>query len=449
MLVTALKRRGWSISAIARHLEKDRKTIRSYLRREAAGQDSAVRAKPAGYIPSIEPYRGYLVARFVDDPHVWGTVLFDEVVKLGYPLSYQSFTRELRRTSLRPKCVDCMGVKSRYTTEISHPPGDEMQFDFLELPASGLGATTHVLVGTLAFSSQARCVILEAETRGHLIYGLDAIVRQFGGTANKWRFDNAAALKGTYGKGIATEIRQMAKHYGVEVVLCEAYSPQRKGVVEKFNDYLTQRWWRTARLGDALDAQADLRRFCETVADARKRPASRLLGIGISPGLDARGRYISPTVAGLAELENLKPLPEHPYPATVKVDRVVSSSSLVAYQGNFYSVSLGEYAKKVHVTHHLSDDTLEITSGVGNELARHRLATAGAGLICRSEIHAIELSRTILASKTPRRPHHKKANLPPSDTSLAQAALLGGTSRDLGDIDLGRYERLALMGAHQ
>ena len=29
---------GWSISAIARHLEKDRKTTRSYLKREAAVQ---------------------------------------------------------------------------------------------------------------------------------------------------------------------------------------------------------------------------------------------------------------------------------------------------------------------------------------------------------------------------------------------------------------------------
>ncbi len=71
------------------------------------------------------------------------------------------------------------------------------------------------------------------------------------------RYDNAAVLKGSYGKGIATEIRQMAKHYGVEAVLCEAYSPQRKGVVEKFNDYLTQRWWRTARLSDGISAQRE------------------------------------------------------------------------------------------------------------------------------------------------------------------------------------------------
>ena len=67
-----------------------------------------------------------------------------------------------------------------------------MQFDFLKLPASRLGATTNMLVGTLAFSSKARCVILEAETRGHLIWGIDAILRQLKGTANRWRFGSEA-----------------------------------------------------------------------------------------------------------------------------------------------------------------------------------------------------------------------------------------------------------------
>ncbi len=32
--VHALSKRGWSISAIARHLERDRKTVRSYLNGE-------------------------------------------------------------------------------------------------------------------------------------------------------------------------------------------------------------------------------------------------------------------------------------------------------------------------------------------------------------------------------------------------------------------------------
>jgi len=61
----ALFKRGWSISAIARHLGRDRKTVRSYLKgdRVAGVRRSAVPD------PS-ERFAGYVAARFVDDPHV-------------------------------------------------------------------------------------------------------------------------------------------------------------------------------------------------------------------------------------------------------------------------------------------------------------------------------------------------------------------------------------------
>jgi len=70
----------------------------------------------------------YLAARFADDPHLWLTALFDEVVRLGYPRSYPSFARGARRAGLRPHCEPCRGVKGRVTIEIEHPPGDEIQW---------------------------------------------------------------------------------------------------------------------------------------------------------------------------------------------------------------------------------------------------------------------------------------------------------------------------------
>ncbi len=130
----------------------------------------------------------------------------------------------------------------------------------------------------------------------------------------------------------------------------------------------------------------------------------------------------------------------------MKAHRVVSASSLVAYQGNFYSVPLGRIGKKVHLIHHLSDDTLEITSSTGDVLGKHQLVRAGVGLVCRSESDALDLSSAILSSFPPKRPHHKKANIPPSEASLAQAAMLAG---EAGEVDLERYERLALSGVRQ
>ena len=55
MEVHALKNRGWSISAIARHLGRDRKTVRSYL----AGERTPGRRRPAVPDP-LAPFEGYI-----------------------------------------------------------------------------------------------------------------------------------------------------------------------------------------------------------------------------------------------------------------------------------------------------------------------------------------------------------------------------------------------------
>ncbi len=87
----ALHRQGWTISAIARHLGRDRKTIRTYL----AGERVAGIRKPAGEDP-FEPFVDYVRERLTEDPHLWAVTLFDEVTGLGYDRSYPSFTRQIR-----------------------------------------------------------------------------------------------------------------------------------------------------------------------------------------------------------------------------------------------------------------------------------------------------------------------------------------------------------------
>ena len=93
----ALGRQGWTISAIARHLGHDRKTIRSYLSGDRVG---GVRA--ASVDDPLGPFVAYLRQRLVDDPHVWATTLFGEVLVLGFDRSYPRFTHGLRAHRLRP-----------------------------------------------------------------------------------------------------------------------------------------------------------------------------------------------------------------------------------------------------------------------------------------------------------------------------------------------------------
>jgi transposase len=81
----SLHERGWSVSAIARHLGKDRKTVRRYL----ADPDArpGVR-KPAGKL--LDPYAAYVMARLEDNPHLAGTVLDRELSQLGFVGSYRT-----------------------------------------------------------------------------------------------------------------------------------------------------------------------------------------------------------------------------------------------------------------------------------------------------------------------------------------------------------------------
>ncbi|MGH3599927.1 MAG: IS21 family transposase, partial [Pseudonocardiaceae bacterium] len=154
----ALRRQGWTITAIAAHLGHDRKTIRAYL---SGGRVAGRRVRSE--LDPFEPFAGYCTQRLTDDPHVWATTLFDEVVGLGFGRSYPSFTRDLRRHRIRPHCEPCSASKGRDHTIIAHPAGEEIQWDWLELPDPpehwNAGDLAHLLVGSLPSSGKWRGVL--------------------------------------------------------------------------------------------------------------------------------------------------------------------------------------------------------------------------------------------------------------------------------------------------
>jgi hypothetical protein len=139
-------------------------------------------------------YVPYLKARFADDPHVWASALFDEVVEVGYAQSYPSFVRQLRSGGWRPHCEACDGVPTRETIEIAHPPGEEIQWDWFERRRAPWGAVGYVLLGTLPYSGRSRGVIASSMDQAHLIEAMDGVLRRLGGTARRWRVDRMATV---------------------------------------------------------------------------------------------------------------------------------------------------------------------------------------------------------------------------------------------------------------
>jgi transposase len=407
----ALRDRGWTISAIARHLDRDPKTIRAYLSGE---RTPGVRRRSAP--DRVERFVPYLRQRLTDDKHVWATTLYDEVVQLGYPGSYPSFTRALRAGGLRPGCEECAVVTVRDRGIIAHPPGDETQWDWLELPDPpagwGLGGDAHLLVGSLAHSSKWRGVLAAAEDQPHLVEALDKVVRRLGGCTLAWRFDRMATVCHPGTGEVTASFAQVAKHYHVAVRICPPRRGRRKGVVEKANHSAAQRWWRTLPDNVSMaEAQASLDAWCARVGDARPR----------------RVDGVRTTVGALADAEPLLPGPEAAYPAALETTPTVTDQALVAFRGNFYSVPPGLAGRVMTVRTRLGDPYLQIVSPAGAILARHRRHPDGAGVVERDVGHVAALEKVVLAAAnaTTGRCKHKTRR-PLSEAALAEAAVLHG-----------------------
>jgi transposase len=440
MEVHALAKRGWSITAIANHTGFDRKTVRKYLSGEAT---PGVRARSDP--DPFEPFLDYVTARLVEDPHLWARTLFDELEELGFPLSYQSLTRNLRDRDLRPVCQECRTATERPNAIINHQPGDETQWDWLELPnppaAWGWGKTAHLLVGSLAHSAKWRAKLAPAENQPHLVAGLDTVSRALGGLTRVWRFDRMTTVCDPGSGRVSASFAGVAKHYGVSVAICPPWRGNRKGVVEKVNHTAAQRWWRT--LADEVsveEAQASLDRFAALRGDTRLRAT-------------ADGRS---SVAVVAATEPLRPVPATPYPVIVAEARTASRQALVPYRGNRYSVPPELAGAQVIVSHPLGDRFCDIATAGGIVIARHRMAADGLGVVVRDSGHVIALEAVAMATATTGRPHRRKERIPPGPAAKAAAAELR-RQRDANPaitesltpptdstvIDLSAYERAA------
>jgi len=439
--IYALHKRGWSISAIARHTGRNRRTIRNYIN----GVTTPGVRKPAGE-ESFAPFVDYVSARLGEDPHLWARTLLDELEELGFALSYPSLTRNIRARGLRPDCPACRSATDRPNAIIAHEPGDETQWDWLDLPdpppSWGWGRMAHLLVGSLAYSSKWRARLEPATDQPHLVQGLDRVTRALGGVTRSWRFDRMATVCDPGSGAITASFAGVAKHYSVAVAVCPPRRGNRKGVVEKANLTAAQRWWRT--LPDDVtpeQAQAGLDRFTCLRADTRVR-------------VTAEGRS---TVAALADAEPLQPVPAAPYPVIVAEQRTASRQALVGYRGNRYTVPPELAMAQVTVSHPIGGEFIDIATTSGIVVARHRRLADGLGATVRDAGHVIALDATAMAAANTGRPHRRKERIPPGPAARAAAAQLrqrlasdtgsviesAAATTDSTIIDLSVYERAA------
>lgn len=400
--IHALHARGWSLSAISRHTGRDRKTVAKYAK---AGPDGPPRRKRAA--SCLEPFGSYIAARMAEDPHLPAVTLHEELTAAGFGRSYPTLVRDLRRLQMRPVCLVCQQRRGRApTVEINHPAGEEIQWDWLELPQTPWGQPAYLLVGALSHSGRWRGVFCEQMTFGHLAGALHEILTGLGGTPRVWRVDRMATAVVPGTDRLNPQFGQMAKHYGADVSICPAHRPQRKGVVEAAIKFVGGRWWRTARAASMHEAQRLLDAFSAGASDARRRGAS--------------------TVGELGAGEPLRALPALAFPAEIIVERTASRSALVAFEANRYSVPPGYAGQQLQLRARVGEPGLRIQTRSGLIVARHHRAAAGAAQTVRSSKHAALLEGAVLAAFTTRTSCRSKVNRPPGEAALGELARLHG-----------------------
>ncbi len=341
-------------------------------------------------------------------------------------------------------CEPCHPAKGRPVAVIDHPPGEETQWDWVELPDppagwDGYGKKAYLLVGALSHSSKWRGVLCESMEQPQLADAQYQVALRLGGLTRDWRFDRMSTVVHPATGKVTATYSCIAKHFGVRVRPCPPRRGNRKGVVEKANHTAAQRWWRS--LADdvtAAGAQTLLDGFCERITDQRSR---------IGPD----GTRC--TVADLAAAEPLRPVPTTPPIVVITVTRKATAQALVHYRGNRYSLPPNLAGATVTVTHRAGGTTLAIVTSNGVTVAVHPRRSDGTGATQRTDTHVTALNTAAMTASSSEAPHRSKQRIPPGLDARAAAAALRTTTATSGHdsdgpseapvIDLARYARAA------
>ena len=255
MDIHALRKRGWSISAIARHVGRDRKTVRAYLDGRTAGRGSAPAGTTRSPRTSSTARLGWTRTRICGRP-----TLFDEVTA---GLS----TGRIRRSPGRCGCGVCGRCASRVTRRraaviaiIEHPAGrgNPVGLGGAAGPTGGCGGTARrhtCWSGRLSHSAVAWRAVARSMDQPHLVDALHRVAPV--GWADPGLAVRPDVHRRAPGDGEGHRHASPASRstsVSRSDLPAAAREPQRASV-EKANHTAAQRWWRTLP-DDVTAAQA-------------------------------------------------------------------------------------------------------------------------------------------------------------------------------------------------
>jgi transposase len=320
VMILDLHRHGLSVSAIARELGIDRKTVRKYIGR---GLEPPVYGPRQPRPRLIDPYVGYLRDRVTAYPGLSGRRLLREIRERGYRGGYTAVTETVR--DLRPP--DIAGYEVRFET----PPGDQAQVDFAHFETvfgdePGVVRKVWLFSLVLGYSRLIWARFVQHQDLQTVLRCHMAAFAALGGVPRSILYDRMkTVVTGEREPGHIVYNRHLvdfAAHHGYQPRACRPYRAKTKGKVERPYRYVRQDFFLGRTFRNLEDLNAQLRHWLDTVANPRLHATTR--------------RVVDEAFA--EERLLLATLPLAPYRTVLKLERRITRDGMVSIGGNLYSV---------------------------------------------------------------------------------------------------------------
>jgi len=347
---------GQSISAIARDLDLDRKTVRAALRQKTWQRYSRV-ARPR----EIDAHLDWLRQR-APEVNYSARILHQELTReRGFTGCYESVKVVVR--PLRTEASAAGLTQHRFETM----PGEQAQVDWgqWKVRFSGAAAVVHVLVMTLGYSRRAYCEGFLNERIGNVLAAHEHAFAHFGGRCETLLYDRMRTVViGTEGERprLNATFQAFAQYWGFTPRLCRPYRAKTKGKVESGVKYLKRNFAPGRTFRDLEDFNEQLAAWQADIADLRvhgtthQRPIDRF----------------AQEAAALVPTSNQPSFLE----AMVR-ERVVAEDWLVSIDANRYSVPYTLIGKTVQV---IREGCQWVIRHRGQIVATHEIAPGRAQL---------------------------------------------------------------------
>lgn len=318
-----------SVSAIARLLDLDRKTVRRCLR------DTAWRpyTRASRTDTLLTPHADFLRQR-APEVQYSAQILFQELRRQhGYNGGYDTVRRFI--APLRQLAVHAELCQMRFET----PPGQQSQIDWGEV-GTELGSRSirlHIFVLTLGFSRRGFYWASPDERLPQFLEAHERAFEHFGGHTHEHLYDRPRIVCRPAGEGRFAWNRTFlafAQYWSFEPRVCRAYRAQTKGKVESGVKYVKRNFMPGRRFLDIVDFQAQLEEWNATIADPRIHGTT----------------HIPPLERFVEERSHLVPVSGHPsFRLRARQSRIVASDYLVSFDTHRYSVPFALIGQTVEV----------------------------------------------------------------------------------------------------